>query len=158
MVPKSLGIRAQLLGLVAAAVLPFLVLIGAGLWNQSRTEQAEALNRALGDARVLAAQVDDHLGNLENLMVGLGHAVSTNPADAAANDALLHDLKAELPDYIADITVALPDGENIGSASGQRYRVGALPFFGRVLAGESTAGCFRSRTPSGIRRVSCKRC
>ena len=139
MVPKSLGIRAQLLGLVAAAVLPFLVLIGAGLWNQSRTEQAEALNRALGDARVLAAQVDDHLGNLENLMVGLGHAVSTNPADAAANDALLHDLKAELPDYIADITVALPDGENIGSASGQRYRVGALPFFGRVVAGDLVA-------------------
>jgi diguanylate cyclase (GGDEF)-like protein/PAS domain S-box-containing protein len=133
------GIRAQLLGLVAAAVLPFLVLIGAGLWNQSRTEQAEALNRALGDARILAAQVDDHIGNLENLMVGLGHAVSTNPADAAANDALLHDLKAELPDFIADITVALPDGENIGSASGQRYRVGALPFFRRVVAGDPVA-------------------
>jgi hypothetical protein len=144
--------------LVAAAVFPFLVLIGAGLWNQSRTEQAEALARALGDARIPAAQVDDHIGNLENLMVGLGHAVSTNPADAAANDALLRKLKAELPDFIADITVATPDGENIGSASGQRYRVGALPFFGRVLAGESTAGCFRSRTPSGIRRVSCKRC
>lgn len=34
-----MGIRAQLLGLVAAAVLPFLVLIGAGLWNQSRIER-----------------------------------------------------------------------------------------------------------------------
>jgi HAMP domain-containing protein len=134
-----MGIRAQLLGLVAAAVLPFLVLIGAGLWNQSRTEQAQALNRVLGDARVLAAQVDDHLGNLQNLMVGLGHAVSTNPADAAANDALLRKLKAELPDFIADITVALPDGENIGSASGQRYRVGDLAFFGQVVAGALVA-------------------
>jgi hypothetical protein len=112
---KSLGIRAQLLGLVAAAVLPFLVLIGAGLWNQSRTEQAEALNRALGDARILTAQVDDHLGNLENLMVGLGRAVSTNPADAAANDALLYDLKAELPDFIADITVAKTSAPRQGS-------------------------------------------
>ena len=97
------------------------------------------MNRALGDARILAAQVDDHLGNLENLMVGLGHAVSTNPADAAANDALLHGLKAELPDFIADIIVAMPDGENIGSASGQRYRVGGRPFFGRILAGEPVA-------------------
>jgi hypothetical protein len=46
-VAKFTGIRSQLLGLVAAAVVPFLVLIGAGLWNQSRTEQAAAKNRAL---------------------------------------------------------------------------------------------------------------
>jgi diguanylate cyclase (GGDEF)-like protein/PAS domain S-box-containing protein len=135
-VVTSMGIRAQLLGLVAAAVLPFLVLLGVGLWKQSRTEQAEALSRALGDARVLAAQVDDHLGNLENLMIGLGHAVSTNPADAAANDTLLRSLKAELPDFIADITVATPAGENIGSASGRRYRLGDRTFFKQILAGE----------------------
>lgn len=72
-------------------------------------------------------------------MIGLGHAVSTNPADAAANDALLHSLKAELPDFIADIVVATPDGQNIGSASGQRYRLGNRTFFKQVLAGEPVA-------------------
>ena len=86
-----MGIRAQLLGLVAAAAVPFLVLIGVGLWNQYRAAQAEALDRAFSEARILAAQIDDHIGNLENLMVGLGHAVSANPADTAANDALLQD-------------------------------------------------------------------
>ncbi len=136
---KSLGIRAQLLGLVAAAVLPFLVLIGAGLWNQSDGERAGALNRALNDARVLAAQVDDHIGNVENLMIGLELAISTNPADTATNDALLRSLKAKLPGFIADIIVATPDGENIGSASGQHYRVGDRPLYKQIRAGEAIA-------------------
>jgi diguanylate cyclase (GGDEF)-like protein/PAS domain S-box-containing protein len=138
-VAKFMGIRSQLLGLVAAAVVPFLVLIGVGLWNQSRTEQAEALNRALGESRVLAAQIDDHIGNLENLMLGLSRAVSTNPADATANDVLLGGLKAELPGFISDIVVATPDGKNIGSASGNRFGVGDRSHFKQALAGQSLA-------------------
>ena len=139
MVAKFTGIRSQLLGLVAAAALPFLVLIGAGLWNQFRTEQAEALNRALGEARVLAAQLDDHFGNLENLMLGLSRAVSTNPADAAANDTLLRGLKAELPRFISDVTVVAPDGEAIGTASGRRFNVSDRSYFKQVVAGEPLA-------------------
>ena len=134
-----MGIRSQLLGLVAAAVLPFLVLIGVGLWNQSRIAQAEALNRALGEARVLAAQIDDHLGNVENLMIGLSRAVSTDPADVKANDGLLAGVKAELPGFMSDIVVATPDGENIGSASGNRFSVADRSHFTQILAGQSIA-------------------
>ena len=68
--PRRLGIRSQLLGLVAAAAVPFLVLIGVALWNQYRTAQTESLERAYSEARVIAAQIDDHLGNLENLSSG----------------------------------------------------------------------------------------
>jgi diguanylate cyclase (GGDEF)-like protein/PAS domain S-box-containing protein len=138
-VAKFMGIRSQLLGLVAAAVLPFLVLIGVGLWNQSRIAQAEALNRALGEARVLAAQIDDHLGNVENLMIGLSRAVSTDPADVKANDGLLAGVKAELPGFMSDIVVATPDGENIGSASGNRFSVADRSHFTQILAGQSIA-------------------
>jgi cytochrome c-type biogenesis protein CcmH/NrfG len=81
---KVHGIRPQLLGLVAAAVVPFLILIGIGLWNQWRAQQAQALQRAHAEARVIAARVDDHIGDLENLMVGLDLAVSSNPSDVAA--------------------------------------------------------------------------
>src|SRR5271163_1890677 len=99
-VARFTGIRSQLLGLVAAAAIPFLVLIGVSLFNQYRAAKAEALDRALSEARVLAAQLDDHIGNVENLMLGLSRAVSTNPADTAKNDALLRGLKAELPSFI----------------------------------------------------------
>src|SRR5436190_7035300 len=96
------SIRSRMLGLVVATVVPFAGLIGAGLWSQWRNAQAAASQRALEEARVLAAQVDDHIGNLENLLSGLNWALSTNPADAAANNALLRRLKAELPSYISN--------------------------------------------------------
>ena len=75
------SIRGKLLALVLAAVAPFLALIGAGLWSEWQNTRAAAEQRALNDARVLAAQVDDHIGNLEHLLAGLSRAVSTDPAD-----------------------------------------------------------------------------
>ena len=72
------SIRSRLLGLVLATVIPFTGLIGFGLWNQWRSDQAAALQRAVDEARLLAAQVDDHIGNLESLLAGLSAAVSTN--------------------------------------------------------------------------------
>src|SRR5713226_2896524 len=92
------SIRSRLLGLVLATVVPFMALIGAGLWSQWRDDQAAAIQRAINDARLLAAQVDDHIGNVENLLAGLSRAVSTNPADESANNTLLRQVKAELPD------------------------------------------------------------
>ena len=59
------GIRRNLLVLVLAAVAPFLALIGLGLWSQWQNTEAAAKERAINHARVLAAQVDDHIGNLE---------------------------------------------------------------------------------------------
>ena len=60
------SIRSQLLGLVLATVVPFTALIAVGLWNQWQRDQAAAIQRASDEARLIAAQVDDHIGNLEN--------------------------------------------------------------------------------------------
>ena len=54
------GIRSRLLGLVLAAVVPFTALIGVGLWTQWQDVQAAAIQQTINDARLLAAQVDDH--------------------------------------------------------------------------------------------------
>jgi diguanylate cyclase (GGDEF)-like protein/PAS domain S-box-containing protein len=133
------GIRSRLLGLVLATVVPFMALIGAGLWSQWQEQQAAAIERATNEARLLAAQVDDHIGNLENLMIGLGEAVSTNPADALANDALLRRVKAELPDFISTILLFSLDGANIGAswAAGRgRVNASSRDHFRQVLAGQ----------------------
>ena len=110
------SIRSRLLGLVVATVVPFAALIGAGLWNQWRNDQAAGLQRALHEARLLAVQVDDHIGNLENLMIGLSRAVSMNPADTLANDALLRKVKSELPDFISNVVVYGRDGITVGTS------------------------------------------
>ena len=49
------------------------------------------MRRNLGE---LAAQIDDHIGNMDNLLAGLSEAVSTDPRDFAANDALLQKVKS----------------------------------------------------------------
>jgi diguanylate cyclase (GGDEF)-like protein/PAS domain S-box-containing protein len=134
------SIRSQLLGLVLATVVPFTALIGAGLWNQWQGDQAAAIQRASDEARLLAAQVDDHIGNLENLLTGLSRALSTDPADILANDVLLRRVKAELPGYVGNISLFSLDGLNIGTSStAGRFFAGDRKYFLGVLAGQRTA-------------------
>ena len=132
------SIRSQLLGLVLATVIPFTALIGIGLWNQWRRDEAAAFKRAIEEARLLAAQVDDHIGNLENLMTGLSRAVSTDPANAAANDLLLRQVKAELPAFVSNVLLFSLDGISIGTSSeeGSRPYAGDRTFFAQMLAGQ----------------------
>ena len=122
-----------------ATVVPFTALIGGGLWIQWRSDRANASERAVAEARLLAAQVDDHLGNLDSLLAGLSRAVSTNPADTVANDALLKLVKRDLPGFISNVFVFAPDGTNIGIAEGTRFNAGDRAYFRNVLAGQRLA-------------------
>jgi diguanylate cyclase (GGDEF)-like protein/PAS domain S-box-containing protein len=130
------GIRSRLLGLVLAAVVPFIALIAGGLWTQWRNDRAAAAERAIAEARLLAAQVDDHLGNLDSLMAGLSRAVSVNPADMEANDELLRQVKRDLPNFISNIFIFARDGSNIGTAQGARFNAADRSYFRNVLAGQ----------------------
>lgn len=114
------SIRTRLLELVVATVVPFTGLIGVGLWHQWRTEETAAFQRAVNEARLLAAQVDDHIGNLDNLMAGLSRGVSWDAKDTAANDARLKRLKDELPSYVSALLIFALDGTNIGTSSDPR--------------------------------------
>jgi diguanylate cyclase (GGDEF)-like protein/PAS domain S-box-containing protein len=136
------SIRTRMLGLVVATAVPFIALIGIGLWNQWRNDYATAVGLALDEARLLAAQVDEHIGNLDNLMAGLSRSVSWNPADIAANDALLRRVKPELPDHVANIMVFDLQGNNIGYSAGpdsERPYAATRNYFEKVLAGERLA-------------------
>jgi diguanylate cyclase (GGDEF)-like protein/PAS domain S-box-containing protein len=119
------SIRSRLLALVVATVVPFTALIGAGLWSQWQSDQASAIAQAVSEARMLASQIDDHIGNLENLLAGLSEAVSRNPLDREANDARLQKVRSELPSYVTNITVYSLDGTNIGSSDSSVGRVNA---------------------------------
>jgi diguanylate cyclase (GGDEF)-like protein/PAS domain S-box-containing protein len=134
-------IRSRLLGLVVATVCPFLVVICGGLWLQLRQDQANALDDALDQAQLFAAQVDEHIGNLEHLMMGLSRAVSTRLAETGANDALLRQVKKEMPDFISEIFLFAPDGSTIGVSWSENIRnnVSERAFFRRVLAGDHLA-------------------
>jgi diguanylate cyclase (GGDEF)-like protein/PAS domain S-box-containing protein len=131
------SIRSRLLALVVATVVPFTALIGAGLWSQWQSDQASAIAQAIGKARMLAAQIDDHISNLESLLTGLSEAVSADPRDIEANDELLRRLQSELPDYVAHVSVFSLDGTNIGSSGAGRVNGTGHAFFTQALAGQS---------------------
>jgi diguanylate cyclase (GGDEF)-like protein/PAS domain S-box-containing protein len=140
------SIRSRLLVLVLATVVPFVALVGAGLWSQWRDDQAAAIERALNEARLLAAQLDDHINNLENLMVGLSRAVSTDPADTSANVTLLRQIKTKMPDFVGNIVLYSLDGYGIASSASPEigthhfgdptFFSGDRAFFQDVLAGQ----------------------
>ena len=75
------SIRSRLLGLAFAAVVPLAVVLLAALWMQWRSDRAAAAEHAVNEARLLAAQIDDHISAIENLLSVVGQAVSLNPAD-----------------------------------------------------------------------------
>jgi diguanylate cyclase (GGDEF)-like protein/PAS domain S-box-containing protein len=136
------SIRLRLLALVLAVVIPFAALIGTGIWNQWQDDHAAAISRAMTEARLLAAQVDDHIGNLEHLLTGLSLAVSTNPADASANDTLLRQAKAALPNFFSHIMLFSLDGNNIGTSwegEGARVNIADELYFRQVLNGQRFA-------------------
>jgi diguanylate cyclase (GGDEF)-like protein/PAS domain S-box-containing protein len=121
------SIRSRLLALVLATAMPFLVLVGVGLVSQWREDQAEASQRTLSEARLLAAQLDDYIGNIENLMAGLARAVSTDPADAAANDALLAQVRSKLPGFVGSLVLYSLDGVLIGTSSERKSNRPDIP-------------------------------
>src|ERR1700730_18749933 len=137
------GIRTRLLGLVVATVVPFMALIGCGLWIQWRSDQVQAFRSALIEARLLAARVDDQIGDLDSLLLGLSQAVSTKPDDMQANDAVLRRTKAEAPDYIGSLLLSTLDGRNIGTsfapAENGRTYIGDRDYFRRIVAGRQGA-------------------
>ena len=136
------SIRSRLIGLVLATVVPFLALIGVGLWDQWRSDQAAAIARSVDEARLLAAQVDDHLGNVENLLIGLSRAVSWDAADIGANDALLAQIRSEQPDFVGGIGLFAVDGTNIGTSSEPapgRSNASSRAYFQEALAGRQFA-------------------
>jgi diguanylate cyclase (GGDEF)-like protein/PAS domain S-box-containing protein len=135
------GIRARLLGLVIATVVPFTALVGVGLWNQWRSDQAQAIRSALTEARLLAAQVDDQIGQFENLLVGLSAGLAADPVDIKKNDAILRETKAQLPDYMGSLLLSSPDGNNIGTsfapAENGRTYIGDRDYFRWLVADRS---------------------
>ena len=115
------SIRSRLLGLALAAVIPLAVLMTAALWIQWRSDRTAAAEHAVNEARLLAGQVDDHISALENLLSVLGQAVSFDPADRGANDALLRKVKGELPNGNSHILLFDVEGSNIGTSQDPNY-------------------------------------
>lgn len=144
------GIRARLIVLVLALLLPFLAYIVHSTKTEEATARARALEESLVFARLYAARIDDQVSLMRQLLDTVSHAASVDPAATASNDKFLRTLKEELPKFITELSVWTPQGNNIGNLSPVDNRaalnVGNWQFFREAIKrrGRSVEGPFSS--------------
>lgn len=114
------GIRAWLLLLVVAAILPLLVLIAINGRNEVRNARLMAFERALGRAEVMANVLDNQFGSIDTLLLSLAHQIDPDPAAITRNEALLKAVKDDLPALYVNLKTYAPDGRSLGSSTGLR--------------------------------------
>ncbi len=108
------SIRTRLIVLVFAAVLPVLLVAAWFLWEDVQGDYARARIAATSAAQLAAARIDDHINDVSSLLRVFGRMVSSDPADAEKNDAVLRAIKADLPEYTNNILAFDRNGRNIG--------------------------------------------
>ncbi len=96
--------------------------MAGALWIQWQNDRRAAADHAINEARVLAAQVDDHIAAFENLLSVLSQSVSYDPAHFRENDDLLLKVRREiLSNLDSHILLFDLDGNNIGSSQAPGY-------------------------------------
>jgi diguanylate cyclase (GGDEF)-like protein/PAS domain S-box-containing protein len=111
------SIRTRLRLLLLALVVPFLIYLCLSSWYQARQHRAELQQRMLGIARLSAARLDDHIGNVGQLLGVLSTVVGSTADDIPNNDALLQDIAHKLPAHVSNVGVWTAEGKNIGALS-----------------------------------------
>jgi HAMP domain-containing protein len=109
---SSIGMR---LGLLALALgLPFVVYVGGNAVRQASIAHEYAQQRTLALARVVAARVDDVVGDNLVALALVRHGVTLDASATRANDAFLAKIRADLPRTVHNMGVWTLDGRNVG--------------------------------------------
>ena len=114
-----LGVRARLLLLVLALGLPFLAYIALSSIDEAHAGRELAKERSLAVARVVAARLDDYVGDINQMLATLSHVAATGPEHATENNAILAELRPDLPSYVNNVSIWGLSGDNIGSLAPQ---------------------------------------
>src|SRR4029079_16806190 len=108
----SIGLRVALLALGLG--LPFVVYVGGSAARQAAHERDEARQRTLSLARLFALRIDDYVSDVAGALTLVGYGARLDASSAAANDAFLRRIRAELPRGVSNVGIWTIDGGNIG--------------------------------------------
>jgi len=113
--PVSLSIRWHLLLLLLALSVPFLLFLLISSTRQAVSDKERAGQQMLAVARLTAARLDDHIGDIRQVLVVLSGVVTPTLDQRDKNDALLRSLAARMPAQISNLSVWTAAGENVGA-------------------------------------------
>jgi len=133
---SSIGVR---LGVLAFALgLPFVVYVGGNAAHQAALARDEAKERTLSLARLVAARIDDYIGDMVSALALVGHGVAIDPAQSAANDAFLQRIRPDLPRAVSGVGVYMADGRDVGALDRDNVpdpaRIAAHEYFHRAVS------------------------
>jgi diguanylate cyclase (GGDEF)-like protein/PAS domain S-box-containing protein len=109
---SSIGLRLALLAL--ALGLPFVAYVAGSALRQASIARDYAQQRSLALARVVAARVDDVVGDNLSALALVRHAVTPDASATRANDAFLEKIRDDLPRIAKNVGVWTLDGRNVG--------------------------------------------
>ena len=112
---QSLGIRTRLMALVLVVALPFACYVIFEAVSAANSVKREVRLRNEAFASVIAARLDDHVSDVNQLLATLSHVVSVDDDAARANDKLLHEVRADAPAFVRNLVVFDLAGNCIGS-------------------------------------------
>jgi diguanylate cyclase (GGDEF)-like protein/PAS domain S-box-containing protein len=141
--PLRFGIRIRIVvvTLVVGSLFIFYVAFTATRQAERDLEQVREQMRLV--AALAGARLDDHLGDMKQLLHALSGTLPLGGSAAEDNDATLRRLMPQLPSDVQDVSIWSVDGSNIGSstfAAGQvRPRAGGHAFFSKALAADDVA-------------------
>jgi diguanylate cyclase (GGDEF)-like protein/PAS domain S-box-containing protein len=134
------GIRTRLLLLVLMLAVPFLVYVGVSARRQAEVDREDGSQRMLAAARVTAARLDDHIGDIEQLIKVVAHVVGTRDTDLASNDELFAAMIPSLPPHVNNVSVWTTQGVNVGTTHPEvrdkRGNLAASPVFKEAIASD----------------------
>ena len=136
---NSLTIRWHLLWLLLALALPFAAFLMISTARQATQDRELAGQQMLGVARLTAARLDDHIGDIHQLLSVLSVIAGPEPGDAASNDALLASLSDHLPQQVNNLSVWTAKGTNIGTLI-PKLRLSGINVAGRKFFREAMTG------------------
>src|SRR5438067_6034801 len=137
----DLGIRGRLTLLALALGSPILGYIAFSAEAQMTQERELAKERNLAFARMVAARLDDYVGDVNQLLATLSNVVPATVAATAQNDALIGHLRPNLPPYVSNVAIWDTAGTNVGALDpalrSRRFTVADRYYFHAALESQT---------------------
>ena len=114
--PLRFGIQFRLLLVTLAIGLLFVLYIAFNTSRQSARDLLHVREEVRLVASLAGARLDDHLGDVNQLLFTLSGMLPAEIADVEHNDAMLRRLAPQFPANVSSVSLWAPDGMNIGSS------------------------------------------
>jgi diguanylate cyclase (GGDEF)-like protein/PAS domain S-box-containing protein len=114
--PVRFGIQSRLLLVALAIGSLFVLYIAFNTARQAGHDREHVREQMRLLAALAGARLDDHIGDVTQLLNALAGALPVERDDAAHNDTVLRALVPQLPHNVQEVSLWAADGSNIGSS------------------------------------------